>query len=326
MDASQRAGASVRQRAGEYTHLRAQLRDGLDVLASALEVREPALLGDYARWSGRVALARNDPFNNPVAFFKGLRDAVHIPAGAQAVLVDQFLRDAEMWSLTGAFEEDRSVASNSNARRFLDLLLNYDTQNAGRVVDDAVAGGFSMAQVHQEILEPSLVETGLRWERAQLPVAQEHYVSDAVREVMTTLVRSSPRPEPRKRTFIAMCAEGERHDLGLRMLHDQLTVRGWQTIWLGADVPNLGLLTVVRINAPAVLGLSVSMTTNLRHVPEAIASMRLMDERVRVIVGGKPFRAVADLWERVGADAVAQDAVSGTAIAERLGDDLALSA
>ena len=144
MDASQRAAASVRQSAVDYAHLRAPLRDGLEVLASALEVREPALLGDFARWSGRVALARNDPFNSPLAFFKGLRDAIHLTAGSQAVLVEQFLRDAEMWSLSGAFEEDRGTAGNADAQRFLSKLLSYDADSAGKVVDDAVVRGFSM--------------------------------------------------------------------------------------------------------------------------------------------------------------------------------------
>jgi methanogenic corrinoid protein MtbC1 len=326
MNASQRAGASIRQGAVSYARLRAPLRDGLDVLASALEVQEPALLGEYARWSSRLALARNDPSNDRAAFFKGLREAVQVPAGTQALLVDQFLRDAETWALTGVVpDENRGIADNANAQRFLGLLLKYDVAGAGKVVEGAVARGFSMGQVHREILEPALIETGVRWERAQLTVAQEHFVSDATRGIMTTLVQIAPHPPPREQTFIALCMEGERHDLGLRMLHDQLAVRGWKTIWLGADVPTRGLATVVQANAPAVVGLSVSLTTNLHHIADAMTSIRAMDKRLRVMVGGKPFLAIADLWERVGADAVAQDAASGTSTAERLGDELALS-
>jgi methanogenic corrinoid protein MtbC1 len=40
--------------------------------------------------------------------------------------------------------------------------------------------------------------------------------------------------------------------------------------------------------------------------------------RVKIIVGGYPFAVIPDLWERVGADAVAAGAEDAVAAARRL--------
>ena len=48
---------------------------------------------------------------------------------------------------------------------------------------------------------------------------------------------------------------------------------------------------------------------------------RVMGDAFPILVGGRPFNANPDLWERIGADAVSLDAADAVTVAERLTRD-----
>jgi MerR family transcriptional regulator, light-induced transcriptional regulator len=192
---------------------------------------------------------------------------------------------------------------------------------AARALADRVYASYGMAATYFGLFEPALIEAGHRWERAEMHVMQEHYVTDCTLRLMGDFVRSAPQEAPSPRTFLALCAENERHDVGLRMIADQLRVNGWKIVYFGADVPSDECPAAVRDNEPTVVGLSVTMTAHLERAADAIAGIRRADPEVAVVVGGLPFQECTDLWEKVGAHAGSTNGTEAVATIERLGDE-----
>ena len=74
---------------------------------------------------------------------------------------------------------------------------------------------------------------------------------------------------------MAACVSGELHEIGARMLCDLLEMEGWNTIYLGANVPTAGIVDVLRDNHSNILAVSASMTFHIPAVREVIAAVRL---------------------------------------------------
>jgi methanogenic corrinoid protein MtbC1 len=120
--------------------------------------------------------------------------------------------------------------------------------------------------------------------------------------------------------LVATSAQGNLHELGIRMVSDLFELEGWDTHYLGASTPHDAVVAAVADTAAHLLLVSATMDDHIDAVRELIAAVRA-DPRTRdvpVMVGGPPFTGLEAAV--VGADAVALDADDGTTRARRLVD------
>ncbi len=119
-------------------------------------------------------------------------------------------------------------------------------------------------------------------------------------------------------TVVFGTVEGDIHDLGKNIVSMFLTVRGFQVIDLGVDVPPERFVEAVRQHHPDLLAMSALLTTtaqNSRQVILALEAARLRSS-VKVIVGGAPMSP--HLAAEVGADGYAPSAREAAALAWQL--------
>jgi MerR family transcriptional regulator, light-induced transcriptional regulator len=100
---------------------------------------------------------------------------------------------------------------------------------------DRLFAAFRLQTVLRDVVLPYLHDLGLRWERGEASVAQEHFASNLLRGRLLGLARgwaeaSGPRA-------VLACAPGELHDLPLIIFGLALAARGWAITYLGPDTP-----------------------------------------------------------------------------------------
>ena len=118
--------------------------------------------------------------------------------------------------------------------RLLAAGRRYDEAAVHAVLDDAFAG-FALETVLRELILPVLREVGDEWERGELEVGQEHFVSNVVRERLLALSRYWSRGAGP--LAVLACAPRERHDMGLIAFGLVLRSHGWRILFLGANTP-----------------------------------------------------------------------------------------
>jgi methanogenic corrinoid protein MtbC1 len=314
LDPAEIAALAFQKMVARKRSANAQLRSAITVFVNALVLGEPRLLAEHVRWSGSFAAARGDAGQSAPALFRRLHAiAATLADPGDRTVVGDFLTQAE-----AADDGPCETQLNPTARRYLELLLAFEQEGAQQLADEAISAGMSLQTFYLDVLEPALIEIGRLWEDALGNIAQEHYITGVTYRIMSVLAERAPRPAQRERTFVGLCVEGERHEIGLCMVRDQLHVRGWKTIYLGSDVPLETLASVLRANAPAVLGLSVAMPEHLGRARDAIATIRRLHPHVRIVVGGRPFRGGGNLWSKVGADAGPRNAWEAVSAIEAL--------
>jgi MerR family transcriptional regulator, light-induced transcriptional regulator len=296
----------------------------LSYLASAASTGSDALFADYVGWAkvllARLGLADEDLAQNLVLMRDAVRATVGSPLGdAAARIVDAGLRVLPSLPSSKASLLSESEPHAELARQYLDLLIAGDRQGASALIHGAVRDGVSVQDIYLHVFQRAQYEIGRRWQMNQMSVAEEHFCTAATQLIMSQLypqIFASPRIG---RRLVAACIGGDLHEIGVRMVADFFEMAGWDTYYLGANTPLEGIVDTVAARSADVLALSATMTYHVPAVTEVIRSVRERgSSKLRILVGGYPFRVDPELWRRVGADGYAADAAEAVALADRL--------
>ena len=186
-------------------------------------------------------------------------------------------------------EYDALPSPDALSVEFLSRALARDTESASQLILAADDAGLPLEVIFNDILGPALVALGVLWEKGDVPVAQEKEVSELTRDLVAVLSRRHRHPRSGGPLILAACVEGEKHEIGLRMICGLLRESGYEVRYLGADVASRFLLDAARLHRPDVILLSVSLETNLQGVREALEVLRAglaPDAVPPVLVGG----------------------------------------
>ena len=88
-----------------------------------------------------------------------------------------------------------------------------------------------------KILFPFLERIGVLWQTDTISPAQEHLVSNIIRQKIIVGIENVVPYISSKKTVLLFLPEGEHHEIGLLYIHYILKSRGVKTIYLGANVP-----------------------------------------------------------------------------------------
>jgi DNA-binding transcriptional MerR regulator len=145
-----------------------------------------------------------------------------------------------------------------------------------------------------ELLQKGLAELGDRWYGGEASVQQEHFASALAMRRLNALFAAAPLPT-RPVHLLAACPPGETHDLAILMLSLILRWRGWEVIYLGANVPLVRLDQTIQSTAPGMV-LSAAQT-----LPGAAALKDLANyvnnQGVPLAYGGGIFNQIPGLVE-----------------------------
>ncbi len=173
--------------------------------------------------------------------------------------------------------------------------LAFDEPAAESALNQALALA-APEVVCTELILKGLAEIGQGWYEGAASVQQEHFASALALRRLNALVAAAPRPT-RPERLLAASPPGEAHDLVLLMLTFILRWRGWDVIYLGANVPLSRLDATIGDTSPRLV-LSVAQT-----LPGAAAlkdmAMFLNTLNLPLTFGGGIFNRVSGLTERI---------------------------
>jgi methanogenic corrinoid protein MtbC1 len=279
----------------------------LQALDVAVSLRSPELLADQRSWEAArleatapgVAVAEVDQ-----AVLEVLSERLGLQ---QAAEIDELTTRSAALAPEELEEGDRLPAA---ARAYLELGLAGRRDAALAVVTEARATGLESTEIMLSILQPAQVELGQLWEADKISVAEEHLVTALTHQCLGMLFSTIPRQRTAHTSqLVALTVGSETHELGIRMVAELFQHTGWNTSYLGADIPHRDVVTFVAARKPHVLAVSATMVGHVHAVSDLVAQVRAEPRcaDVRVLVGGHPFVVNPRLAEFVGADGWAPD-------------------
>jgi MerR family transcriptional regulator, light-induced transcriptional regulator len=186
---------------------------------------------------------------------------------------------------------------------WLEACLQFDEQLARNILAQAFAQ-FPLEAVCFELLQKALAEIGVGWYEGTVSVQQEHFASALAIRQLEALLNATPPPHKNGRLVVA-CAPDEQHTFSPLIISLMLRQRGWDVIYLGADVPAEQLEMTLANIQPDLLIVTAHTLHTAGKLP-AIAALAWQN-RTPMAYGGGVFSAVEQISERIPAHFLGHD-------------------
>ncbi len=306
-----------------FRQLAADAQMRLKALAEALAAGRPELMRMEVEWLATTYAARQVPLDFLRRSLACLRDELEDNLPAHSATAASTYLDEAIDGLPEDVPAMPSLLADGQphvdlARRFLLAVLEGRRHDAHQLLLDAMEQGASVADLHRHVLAGTQAELGRMWQVGDATIAEEHLASRTVEEALTLLRARSPRVEPNGRKVLVASVQGNMHDIGARMVADHFEMAGWQAFLLGADTPADAVVSAISHFKADLVALSAGLGLNIRATAALVAAIREASPAVPVLVGGRPFSRLPDLWQTVEADGSAPDAEGAVAEGERL--------
>ncbi len=104
------------------------------------------------------------------------------------------------------------------ASKYLEYLLNSKRNEANNYILDLAKNNVPPKDIYLGIFQPSQYEIGRLWQLNKTSVAVEHYCTAVTQMIMSQLYPYIFTSEKNGKRFVATCASGELHELGIKMV------------------------------------------------------------------------------------------------------------
>ena len=196
----------------------------------------------------------------------------------------------------------------AEVEQYMDNLLRHNGRRAASLIHEFTEQGIPLNDIYVEILAESMRRVGDLWHTAQITVDMEHYCTSVTQMAMAQLYPMLFSTQRKNKTLLCACPGTELHEMGARMVADLFENDGWDSVYLGAAVPEDAMLDAVETNHPDLIALSVTMPQHLMACRDVVNAIRARYPAARIAVGGKAFESTHDLWKQWPIDLYVTDA------------------
>ena len=200
--------------------------------------------------------------------------------------------DAELNGLiqnNGADADQQSRAAYTN--NLIKFMLAFDQLGFEREFAAALQQ-FGIYDAMLNVIYPFLNKTSILWIVNKAAPAQEHFATCIIRRKLMALTDALPMPVKKER-FMLFLPPGEWHEIGLLFANYLICGQGYETIYLGQNVPIENIKKMAAAIAPDHMLLFYIATRPGDEIDAHIKTMAGISKSIRVLIAGNH-----DLLER----------------------------
>jgi len=203
--------------------------------------------------------------------------------------------------------------------RYLDTLLQGDRKQSRGVIEETLQTGLPANSVYIDVIWPTMVEIENLVRADRITSSQEHLATRINRTIVDQLQNKLPRKTIRNKKIVICCARDELQELGAQIMTDLFESDGWEVKFLGGGLTNEDILAFIHDYAPDILliyGTKPKQAPDIRRLIDTIRDINAWPN-MRIMVSGGLFNRAEGLWEEIGADLFASNALEALQIASK---------
>lgn len=181
--------------------------------------------------------------------------------------------------------DDSSVHINQLTVAMIDL----DEQSFEKILSGLMLR-YDFEQTFTGIIYPFLEKIGVLWQTNNINPAQEHFISNLIRQKVIVAIDSLPLPSQYSKKVLLFLPENELHEIGLLFYHYLLRKVGYLTFYLGQAVPHKDLLEIYNTHRPEMLITSITTSVSKSTTEEYLDLLVKDFPCTRILVSGLQVR------------------------------------
>ena len=142
---------------------------------------------------------------------------------------------------------------------YFNAMMAGDEDKAATLVNALLAQKLPLETIYIQVFQWGVNHVGEMFQKGMTDEAHEHMASSITERMMTRVAQYYTPLARTARRAILGCVAGNWHILGIRMLSDGLKGMGWDTIFLGANVPTPSFVSLAQTMQPDLVILSCAM-------------------------------------------------------------------
>ena len=135
-----------------------------------------------------------------------------------------------------------------------------------------------------KIVYPFLQKTGVLWNITNVVPAQEHFASNIVRRKLLSAIDGLPYGIKKDKKFLLFLPAGEWHEIGLLFADYIIRGKGYETIYLGQNLPYSNLALAIETTKPTHLVTFFSGWTDISENITKLAALNLSIEDAKILI------------------------------------------
>ncbi|MEK3789658.1 MerR family transcriptional regulator [Paenibacillus sp. FSL K6-1230] len=196
-------------------------------------------------------------------------------------------RKQQSESLHPAMEHMAQDSYSDLAERIYQVLLRFDAAQGHSMIDM----GFTMHgydAMFYRVLSTILIRVGDDWEQGKATVAQEHFITQLISQRFYQFFYLFP-VNTRYPKALAICPEGEHHQVGLLQFALFLRKKGVDVLYLGANTPLDGLRALISDQHVELICMSVTGAERVVQADQMVQQLHKQHPSLDFILGGKGY-------------------------------------
>lgn len=181
-------------------------------------------------------------------------------------------------------QTNNDVISSSYINDLVASMLEFDEILFEKTFSLAVSKlGMYTAMIN--VFYPFLNKVGLMWSTDTAMPVQEHFASSIIRRKLMAAIDNQETSVKKKKKFLLMLPEDEWHEIGLLFSHYIIREKGFETIYLGQNVPFQNIKLLVELTKPDFV-LSFFVSRKNENVLKNIRQQMGLPSAVTLLVAG----------------------------------------
>ena len=167
----------------------------------------------------------------------------------------------------------------------LAAMLGFDEPHLNQLLNDAtVRLGFENMMLR--VAYPLLQRIGLMWLAGTVDLSQEHMLAHLLRQKLLAATDALPSVPTTARRWVLFLPADELHELALLFMNYLLRARGQHTLYLGQNLPTVGLLNVDAAYRPDAVATVLTTQPERGRVAEYARELRGLFPEAQLVMYG----------------------------------------
>jgi len=180
-----------------------------------------------------------------------------------------------------------------------------DGPGLGRLLAEA-SRALAPAALHTDVMVPLLRRIGSGWRAGTLRIVNEHMATSIFRSFLGSLRWPEPSLNGKPRIVITTAA-GQLHELGALLAAAAATDCGWDSIYLGPNLPAEEIAEAARQHDADAIALSLIYPEIDARIPDELRNLRhYVGNDVPILVGGAASPAYRPSLDEIGATVIGE--------------------
>ncbi|WP_211747413.1 MerR family transcriptional regulator [Paenibacillus sp. Marseille-Q4541] len=166
-------------------------------------------------------------------------------------------------------------------------LYQFQGERANALIDF----GFTMYgydAMFYRVLVPILIRVGDAWENGRASVAQEHFMTQLISQRFYQFFHLFPI-YPHLPKVLALCPQGEHHQVGLLLFSLFLRKNGAEVLYLGANTPTDGVIPILEDQKIDLVCVSVTNEDMAKAADDMITTIISHAPEMQFVLGGQGY-------------------------------------